>query len=112
MLFEDGVKTIAEGLPVGLYKLLDCVKDAIDKGYAYDADPTWMMSDDYRARPSIVLTAKGFDYAVEKGWLTKCICCGVLKSYRQSMCSTCTASANQYGMKDGMCMFHYHLKKG
>ena len=57
------------------YKMPDGGQEAINAGLVCQSDPTWMMSDDYRASNGFSLTDRGLNAVLAKGMVCKCHGC-------------------------------------
>lgn len=107
-LVQSGVKAIIAGNYTSGHSLRPDVQAAIRARLAVDADPYWMMSDDYNCRPQARLTDEGKEYARTQGWLVMCVdhidddgpC------HRETLsveaggtdhCSSCLSSLNHFG---------------
>ncbi len=104
-----GIEMVANG-HIGRFSYNPEVQLAIDAGYAYNSDPTWHFSDDFRAGVRAWLTKKGIKIATRHGWLVKCKCKGCDKITNMQFggfCSTCSGSGTAYGFIEGKCGFHY-----
>ena len=95
-------------------------QSAIDAGLVVESDPTWMMSDDYRASNGFNLTDKGRELVQSVGWLCQCTWCGLNTPWGPTpttgqYCSGCDARIQQYGKRnvEGKtgCGMHYLMEK-
>jgi len=105
-LIKTGLEHVAQGIGFR-YSMPDWARALIDAKLGVESDPTWMMSDDYRACNGITLTEAGLEEAKKLGMVCKCVTCGRLSEVN-TYCSMCDYGIHKYGISpiDG-CKLHW-----
>lgn len=102
------------------YQMPEGGQEAIDAALVVQRDPTWMMSDDYRACNGFTLTPLGESVARAMGWACQCAGCETFRRARgwqpmvsnSNYCNGCQGSMDQYGAQEhhGQVSCGWHAK--
>lgn len=110
-----GVEQVAKG-QYPWFEFTPEILKAIEEGFVFDADPTWMYQD-IGASVKARLTFDGLAVAKSHKWLVPCRCplChldAVQGDRYGGYCTSCGSSVRQYGAtNDQACKFHVVMRK-